>query len=228
MRILLIEDSADIADAIATKFTREGHAVTVARDGEAGEDFALSGAFDVIVLDINLPGKDGFALMRSIRERRLTTPVLVITARNQVADKVSLLDLGADDYIVKPFDLSELAARVRALIRRGMGLAQPVVAVGQLQVDLTRRAARLGGQPLELGRREFEMLEVLVANAGAAVNKEQIVYKLFGHDETGTLNAVELLVSRLRKKIEGADVEILTQRGVGYLLRRKEAESSSR
>lgn len=225
MRILLIEDSSDIADAIATKFTREGHAVTVAQDGRIGEDFALSDAFDVIVLDINLPGKDGFALMRSIRQHRLSTPVLVITARNQVADKVSLLDLGADDYIVKPFDLSELAARVRALARRGMGLAQPVVAVGELRVDLTRRAARLGDRPLELGRREFEMLEVLVANAGAAINKEQIVNKLFGHDDTGTLNAVELLVSRLRRKIEGADIEILTQRGVGYLLRRKEPES---
>lgn len=219
MRILLIEDSLDIADAIVTKFEREGHVVQLAQDGNTGEDFAIGGGFDVIILDINLPGKDGFAILASIRQLKLATPVLVITARNQVADKVSLLDLGADDYIVKPFDLNELAARTRALARRGLGFSQPTVGVGQLQLDINTRSALLAGQPLDLGRREFEMLEVLVGSAGHAVNKEHIMLKLFGHDDTGTLNAVELLVSRLRKKLTQSDVEILTQRGVGYILR---------
>lgn len=221
MRILLIEDSPDIADAIATRFRRDGHVVHAVEDGNAGEEFALGGGFDVIILDINLPGKDGFALLASIRRHKMATPVLVITARNQVADKVSLLDLGADDYIVKPFDLRELAARARALVRRGLGFSQPVVGIGKLKVDLNRRAAQIADEPIDLGRREFAMLEALVANAGKAVNKEQIMLTLFGHDDTGTPNAVELLVSRLRRKLEGADVEILTQRGVGYVLRRK-------
>lgn len=222
MRILLIEDSPDIAEPIAAKLSREGHAVSIAEDGLSGEDFAVTGGFDVIVLDINLPGQDGFSLLPSIRRKNIATPVLVITARNQIADKVSLLDLGADDYIVKPFHLSELAARVRALARRGMGVSQAELTVGELSLDLNRRSARIGSEPLELGRREFEMLEVLAANAGAVVNKEQIVIKLFGHDDTGTPNAVELLVSRLRRKLDGNDIEILTQRGVGYLLRCKQ------
>jgi two-component system, OmpR family, response regulator TctD len=221
MRILLIEDSPDIADAIATKFRREGHMVELAEDGNLGEDFALAGGFDVIILDINLPGKDGFALLASIRQRKMTTPVLVITARNQVADKVSLLDLGADDYIVKPFDLTELAARTRALVRRGLGAAQSVLSVGRLTVDIAKRSAQMDNQILDLGRREFDMLEALMANAGGAVNKEHIMLRLFGHDEQGSLNAIELLVSRLRKKLEGGDVEIVTQRGVGYVLREK-------
>lgn len=219
MRILLVEDSADIADAIATHFTREGHGVTTARDGDEGEDYALSGEFDVIVLDINLPGQDGFAILRAVRNSGVPTPVLVVTARNQVADKVSLLDLGADDYLVKPFDLAELSARVRALGRRGKGLATPQITLGALRLDLAGRTAWLSDDPLDLGRREFDLLELLAADAPNTVNKDLIVLKLFGLDDAGTPNAVELLVSRLRRKLDGAGVEILTRRGAGYLLR---------
>lgn len=219
MRILLIEDSEDIADAITTHFQRDGHCVTTAGDGNDGEEYALSGEFDVIVLDINLPGQDGFAVLRAVRNSGVPTPVLVVTARNHVADKVSLLDLGADDYLVKPFDLTELSARVRALARRGKGLATPRITLGALRLDLAGRTAWLSDNPLDLGRREFDLLELLAVDAPNTVNKDLIVVKLFGLDDTGTPNAVELLVSRLRRKLDGAGVEILTQRGAGYLLR---------
>lgn len=219
MRILLVEDSIDIADAIETRLTRDGHAITVVCDGLEGEDYALSGDFDVILLDINLPGQDGFAVLRSLRNTGVATPVLVMTARNQVADKVSLLDLGADDYIVKPFELAELSARVRALARRGMGKSSPQLQIDGLRMNIGMRTASLDDLPLDLGKREYDLLECLAVNAPNTVNKDQIVVKLFGLDDTGTPNAVELLVSRLRRKLEGSSVEIHTQRGAGYLLR---------
>lgn len=219
MRILLVEDSIDIADAIETRLTRDGHAVTAVADGLEGEAYALSGDFDVLILDINLPGQDGFAVLRNLRSTGISTPVLVMTARNQVADKVSLLDLGADDYIVKPFELAELSARVRALARRGMGRSSPQIQIGGLRVDIGMRNATLDDLPLSLGKREYDLLECLAVNAPSTVNKDQIVVKLFGLDDTGTPNAVELLVSRLRRKLEESSVEIHTQRGAGYLLR---------
>lgn len=223
MRILLIEDTVDIAEAVATKLTREGHAVTHVINGNEGQDHAVAGGHDLIILDINLPGTDGFAILRALRASGSGVPVLVMTARNQVADKVSLLDLGADDHIVKPFDLSELAARVRALMRRRLGATTSLVRVGSLTIDISRRAASIGGRPLELGRREFELLQALSASQGKPLNKEHMMTALFGFDDEGSLNAVELLVSRLRRKLEGSDVEIVTQRGVGYLLRVRSA-----
>lgn len=219
MRILLVEDSADIADAIETRFRRDGHSVTVAAEGHDGEAYAISGEFDVMVLDINLPGQDGFAILRAVRASGVPTPVLVVTARNQVADKVSLLDLGADDYLVKPFDLAELSARVRALARRGKGLAAPQIEIGGLRIDSGGRTAWRGAEPLDLGRREFDLLELLAADAPNTVNKDLIVLKLFGLEDSGTPNAVELLVSRLRRKLDRTGVEIQTRRGAGYLLR---------
>lgn len=224
MRILIIEDSPDIADVVATKLSKEGYGIVCASNGEDGEELALTDSFDLVILDINLPRRDGFLVLAAMRAAGQSTPVLVLTARNQIADKVSLLDLGADDYIVKPFDLSELAARVRALSRRRMGVAQPHVHVGTLAIDLFTRAAMIAGNPLDLGRREFEVLVLLATSAGTTLSKEHLVLKLFGHDDVGTPNAVELLVSRVRRKLEGSDVEIVTQRSVGYLLRLKQGE----
>lgn len=219
MRILVIEDSVDIAEAIESKLVRAGHHVTLAQDGISGEELAIHGEFDVVVLDINLPARSGFEVMAHMRERSSPTPVLVITARNQLDDKISLLDLGADDYIVKPFDLGELEARLRAVTRRHRGLAKSVIRIGVLEVDLSSRAAKVDGRPLELGRREFEVLETLASHAGNTVSKDRLYVKLFGHDDVGTPNAVELLVSRVRKKLEAVDVEIVTHRGAGYMLR---------
>ncbi len=214
MRILLVEDTIDIAFAIASKLEKEGHSVTTVYDGVQGEDLAVNGSFDLVVLDINLPGRDGFAILRSMREQSLSCPVLVITARNQIADKIDLLELGADDYLVKPFDL-------RAVARRHMGVAQPVLRIGELSINLTQRSVMQGDEPLDFGRREFDVLEMLATRFNVTVPKDMLVLKLFGHEDTGTPNAIELLVSRVRKKLENSTVEIVTQRGVGYLLRLK-------
>ncbi|MBR7652612.1 response regulator transcription factor [Brucella oryzae] len=221
MRILLVEDTIDIAFAIASKLEKEGHIVTTVYDGEHGEDLAVNGCFDLVVLDINLPGRDGFAILRNMREQSSSCPVLVITARNQIADKIDLLELGADDYLVKPFDLRELVARIRAVARRHMGVAQPVLRIGELSINLTQRSVMQGDEPLDFGRREFDVLEMLATRFNVTVPKDMLVLKLFGHEDTGTPNAIELLVSRVRKKLENSTVEIVTQRGVGYLLRLK-------
>ena len=221
MRILLVEDTIDIAFAIASKLEKEGHSVTTVYDGVQGEDLAVNGSFDLVVLDINLPGRDGFAILRTMREQSLSCPVLVITARNQIADKIDLLELGADDYLVKPFDLRELVARIRAVARRHMGVAQPVLRIGELSINLTQRSVMQGDEPLDFGRREFDVLEMLATRFNVTVPKDMLVLKLFGHEDTGTPNAIELLVSRVQKKLENSTVEIVTQRGVGYLLRLK-------
>ncbi|WP_112811554.1 response regulator transcription factor [Ensifer sp.] len=221
MRILLIEDTPDIAFAISMRLEKEGYDVTTAFDGAEGERLALNASHDLVILDINLPKRDGFAILSSMRQSGLTRPVIVITARNQVADKVDLLELGADDYLVKPFDLHELVARIRAVSRRHLGAAQSVLRFGSISIDLSARAVMLGDRPLDLGRREFDVLEVLATRFGTTVNKEQIVVKLFGYEDTGTPNAVELLVSRVRRKLEDCDIEIVTHRGAGYMLRQR-------
>ncbi|MFN4172658.1 MAG: response regulator transcription factor [Pseudorhodobacter sp.] len=225
MRILLVEDNIDIAEAVCARFGRLGHAIEHCVDGIEGEVFALSGGYDVMILDLNLPGKSGFEVMKALRLAGSQTPVLVLTASNHIADKINLLDLGADDYLVKPFDMGELEARLRAISRRFLGSAQPLIEHGALSVDLTNRSAAIGGLPVDIGRREFEVLESLVTRYGTTVNKELLVMKLFAHDDVGTPNAVELLVSRLRRKLQGSGLEIVTQRGVGYLLR-KESEAA--
>lgn len=221
MRILLIEDTPDIAFAISMRLEDAGYHVTVCHDGTEGQKLAVAAGHDLVVLDINLPGKDGFAILRAIRESGSQHPVIVITARNQVADKVGLLDLGADDYLVKPFDLSELVARIRAVARRHLGASQPVLKIGNVSIDLGSRAVMVSGKPLDVGRREFDVLELLASRAGATVTKDKLVLKLFGYEDTGTPNAIELLVSRVRRKLEGSDLEIVTHRGIGYLLRQR-------
>lgn len=227
MRILLIEDTPDIAFAISMRLEKEGYDVTTAFDGAEGERLALNASHDLVILDINLPKRDGFAILSAMRQGGLTRPVIVITARNQVADKVDLLELGADDYLVKPFDLHELVARIRAVSRRHLGAAQSVLRFGSISIDLSARAVMLGDRPLDLGRREFDVLEVLATRFGTTVNKEQIVVKLFGYEDTGTPNAVELLISRVRRKLEDCDIEIVTHRGAGYMLRQRATDGAT-
>ncbi|MGU3575384.1 response regulator transcription factor [Brucellaceae bacterium C25G] len=221
MRILLIEDTIDIAFAIASKLVKEGYHVTSVYDGNEGEDLAVNGSFDLVVLDINLPGRDGFEILRSMRQHSMSSPVLVITARNQITDKIDLLELGADDYLVKPFDLRELVARIRAVARRHMGVAQPIIRIGDLAINLSQRSVMQNDEPLDFGKREFDVLEMLATRFNVTVPKDMLVLKLFGHEDTGTPNAIELLISRVRKKLENSELEILTQRSVGYLLRLK-------
>ena len=219
MRILLVEDAEDLGDAVVTRLRASGHVVEWLRDGTDAAGFARDGGFDAIVLDVMLPGRDGFSILAELRRAGLDTPVLVVTARAEVNDKVSLLDLGADDYIVKPFDLRELEARLRAVMRRPAGMTTSVLKVGALSIDTASRGVVLAGRPVECGRREFRLLEILVGRLGQVVPKDRLMTQMFDLDDDVSVNALELLVSRLRRKIDGAGVEIVTVRGIGYMAR---------
>lgn len=224
MRILLIEDNADLGDAIETKLRAAGHSVEWVRDGTAAGRWMLQEGWDAIVLDIMLPGPDGFALLRTLRKAGRDTQVLVITARSEIEDKINMLDLGADDYLVKPFDLRELEARLRALLRRLGGQSSSLMQYGPLTVDTATRSANLNDRPLGLGRREFRLLEILLSQLGRTVSKERLMNQLFSLGEDVSQNALELQISRLRKKLVHAPIDILTVRGVGYQARRHEPD----
>lgn len=215
MRLLLAEDNLDLGDAIESKLRGAGHSVEWVRDGAAALRYAGEGNWDALVLDIMLPGTDGVAVIRALRAAGVDTPVLVITARAEIEDKIDMLDLGADDYLVKPFDLRELEARLRALMRRPSGQTTSHPLYGNLMVDQAGRTASIDGLPVELGRREFRLLEILVSRLGQTVTKERLMVQLFDAEDA-SLNALELLISRLRKKLAAATLEIVTIRGVGY------------
>lgn len=222
MRILLVEDNVDLGDAVESKLRLAGHSVEWVRDGDAAISWSRHGVWDAIVLDIMLPGKDGFAVLRTLRASGQDTPVLVVTARAEIEDKVDMLDLGADDYLVKPFDLRELEARLRALMRRPAGQSSSAVQYGNLGIDLAGRTASVDGVLLDLGRREFGLLEVLLAHIGQTVAKERLMTQMFQVEDVST-NALELLVSRLRKKLGDSSIDIVTVRGVGYQARSHES-----
>lgn len=219
MRILLVEDNEDLGEAIEKRLRSAGHSVEWVRDGNDVVSAAEGDDFDAVALDLMLPNRDGISLIAELRRHKFNAPILVITARSEIDDKVSLLDLGADDYLVKPFDLRELEARLRALIRRTGGQTSSNLKVGNLELDLAGLNASVAGKALELGRREFRLLEILVTNVGKVVPKERLMNQLFNFDEAVSVNALELHISRLRKKLEAADVEIGTVRGVGYVVR---------
>ena len=225
MRILLVEDNPDLGDAVDSKLRNAGHSVQWVRDGNAAVQWGRAEAWDALVLDITLPGRDGFAVIRELRASGLEAPVLVMTARAEIEDKVDMLDLGADDYLVKPFDLRELEARLRALMRRPSGQTTSLTVFGNLTLDLANRVASVRGVAVELGRREFRLLEILLARQGQTVAKERLMTQLFDADDV-SLNALELLISRLRKKLAGASVDIVTMRGVGYLARLEQDEAA--
>lgn len=219
MRILLVEDNEDLGEAIEKRLRSAGHSVEWVRDGAEVVSMALAEPFDAVALDLMLPNRDGIGLIAEMRKRKFSAPILIITARSEIDDKVSLLDLGADDYLVKPFDLRELEARLRALLRRSGGQASNTVSIGNLELDLAGLNASVEGRALELGRREFRLLEILVVNHGKVVTKERLMNQLFNFDENVSVNALELHISRLRRKLDAANVEIGTVRGVGYVVR---------
>lgn len=218
MRILLVEDNPDLGDAVESKLRNAGHSVHWVRDGLSALQWGRAEAWDALVLDLSLPGKGGDAVLRELRAGGLEAPVLIMTARAEIEDKIDLLDLGADDYLVKPFDLRELEARLRALMRRPTGQTSSTAVFGNLTLDVANRGVTVAGTPLELGRREFRLLEILLTRQGQTVLKERLLAQLFDTDEP-SLNALELLISRLRKKLADASIDIVTVRGVGYQAR---------
>ncbi|MHA4734327.1 response regulator transcription factor [Ensifer adhaerens] len=223
MRIFLVEDTRDVGEAISRRLEKVGHTVDWQTDGQAAADILEFTDYDLVILDVMLPGLDGFEIVRHLRARKKTTPVLVLTARSEIEDRVGALDLGADDYLVKPFDFRELEARTRVLLRRRQGDPTNLIECGDLVLDRNSRSVRVGNREVQLKRREITLLEVLAARPGRVFSKDELLDRLFGFDENVNPNAVELYVGRLRKKIEGSSVRIVTIRGLGYQLVADEA-----
>jgi len=218
VRILIVEDDATLASGIARILEGEGHAIDVIARGEEAVLGARHERFDMIILDVGLPGIDGFEVLRRLRAAGQKIPVLVLTARDALDDRVRGLDLGADDYMAKPFAMPELAARVRALVRRSQAQTGPKIVHGPLVLDTLARRAYLDGDPLDLAAREWAVLEVLLARIEKIVSKESIIQAVASWGEELTPNAIEVYVSRLRAKLEPSGVRIRTVRGFGYML----------
>jgi two-component system, OmpR family, response regulator len=218
MRVLIAEDDPVLADGLTRSLRVSDYAVDCVTDGSEADLVLAAQNYDLVILDLGLPRLDGYEVLRRLRRRGSKTPVLILTARDALDDRVKGLDLGGDDYITKPFDLPELEARVRALIRRGQSGGGSVLTHGTLTLDTVGRRATLGSEPLELSARELGVLEVLMLRSGRVVNKDQLAERLYGWDEEVGPNAIEVYVHRLRRKLEPAGVTIRTIRGLGYLL----------
>jgi two-component system copper resistance phosphate regulon response regulator CusR len=220
MRILLVEDDAELASILRDGLTEEGFHVVHERDVAGGRSRAILGAFDVIVLDVMLPGGDGFELCRTLRERGVSTPVLMLTARDTVDDRVRGLDCGADDYVPKPFAFRELVARLRALARRPPSTVPDVIHVADLEVDTRAHRVRRAGKPIELTAKEFALLEFFARHAGQVVDRAAITAHVWDENHDPFTNVLEVLVRRLRRKIDDSfDVKLIhTLRGAGYRL----------
>ena len=218
MRILIVEDDPVLSDGLMRSLRASDYAVDRAADGGEADHVLTAQNYDLVILDIGLPKLDGYEVLRRLRRRGSKTPVLFLTARDGLDDRVRGLDLGGDDYLTKPFDLPELEARVRALIRRGQSGGGSLLVHGALTLDTAGRRAMLNGERLELSARELGVLEVLMLRSGRVVNKDQLAEQLYGWDEEVGANAIEVYVHRLRRKLEPAGVAIRTIRGLGYLL----------
>ena len=227
MRLLFAEDDPGIAQPVLRAFERSGWAARWTDRGDSADEALAStpGGFDAVVLDIGLPGRDGLDVLRRLRARGDAVPVLLLTARDAVSDRVLGLDAGADDYLVKPFDLVELEARVRALLRRGRAAAPPVLRLGRLSLHPDETAPRLDDRTMELSPREAGVLAVLLRRAGRVVGKARVLQEIATDDPSAmdlSDQAVEVMVHRLRRKLEGSGAEIHTVRGFGYLLRSRD------
>ncbi|MET1080810.1 MAG: response regulator [Pseudomonas sp.] len=218
MRILLVEDHPQLAASVAQALKAQGWTLDVLHDGVAADLALASEAYALVILDVGLPRLDGFAVLARLRERGSTLPVLMLTARGEVKDRVHGLNLGADDYLAKPFELSELEARVKALLRRSVLGGEPQQRCGTLVYDLGTRRFALGGTVLTLTAREQSVLEALIARPGRVMSKDQLAAQVFALEEEASAESIEIYVHRLRRKLEGSAVRIVTFRGLGYLL----------
>ena len=226
MRILIVEDNHPLADGIAKSFRADGHGVDTIYDGREADQYLSQESADLIILDINLPGLSGLQILKNLRQRNTQTPVLLLTARAKLTDKVDGLDLGADDYLEKPFDLAELRARARALMRRVDKQLNDVIRLGQLEFDPVARQIKINDQPLDIPRREYALAEILINGRDRIISKQQILDHLYGLDSEVDEKAVELYINRLRKRIAGSGAEIKTARGLGYSFRLAKRKSS--
>jgi len=216
MRILLVEDDPELGDGLTVGLRQAGFAVDWLRDGNSADQALQSEGFDLVVLDLGLPRLSGMEVLHRARSRGQTMPILILTARDATGDKVSGLDAGADDYLVKPIDLDELTARIRALTRRSAGRAAPLLTHGELSIDLAAHCVTLAGQEIELSSREFSLLQILLENAGRVLTRTQLEQSIYGWRDEPDSNALEVHIHHLRKKL-GSEL-IRTLRGVGYTI----------
>ncbi|MDO4261382.1 MAG: response regulator transcription factor [Eubacteriales bacterium] len=226
MRILVAEDEQDLALIIARKLTQEGYSVDCCHDGAEAMDILSYTEYDAVILDIMMPGADGYQVLQSLRSRGDATPVMFLTARDAVSDRVKGLDSGASDYLVKPFSLEELAARVRTMLRTSFGMASNVLSVGGLTLDCATHQVTRDGQPVDLSAKEYALLEYLMRNRGVVLSREKIENHIWNFDYEGGTNVVDVYISYLRKKIDGGrDRRLIhTVRGRGYVLREEKNE----
>ena len=225
MRILVVEDEKDLNRIITKTLTKSGYTVDSCLDGNEVEHYLAGAEYDAILMDVMLPGKDGFTIVGQMRDRGVDTPVLFLTARDSVADRVTGLDLGGDDYLVKPFDFEELLARIRAMTRKHAGNRSNVFTLADLTVDTRRQRVERGGREIALLPKEFAILEHLIRNKGAVISREQLEDRIWNYEYSGSSNNVDVYMSKLRKKLdEGYDVKLIhTVRGAGWVLREDKA-----
>jgi len=217
MRMLVVEDNEDLAETIVDRLRAEGHSVDRESDGAEASALLRHASFDLVLLDVNLPGRSGYEVLRAMRARDDDTPVIILTARSQIDDRVIGLDAGADDYMIKPVDFRELSARCRVLARRRAGTATNLFTAGSLSFDRRGKRALINGADAGLKAREIQLLEIMIDNLGRMLSKEEVADRLYTFDETPSLNAVEQLFTRLRRKLDGTPLVIKTARGLGYL-----------
>lgn len=220
MRILLVEDDEVLGDALHESLRHNGYSVDWAKDGNAADTTLTQPVYEAVVLDLTLPGMDGLEVLKRLRHRKFTVPVIILSARENLDDRIKGLDLGADDYLTKPFKLPELEARLRALIRRSNRVVSSLIEFGALSLDTTERSIKLNQMPMELSQRELGLLEILLLRNGRVVSKEAITESLYNwSDEIGG-NVIEVYIHRLRKKLEPHGIGIKTLRGLGYMLQK--------
>ena len=226
MKALLVEDEQRIASFVCSGLREQGILVDHCEDGNQGYDYALSRQYDIILLDIMVPGRDGLAILKALRRDGRDTPVILLTARNELDDRLEGLNLGADDYLAKPFYMEELIARIHALLRRVSGERQNVLTAGPLRLDRLSRVAELDGREVELTSREFNLMEYLMRAPGRVYTRTQILEHVWGYDFDPQTNMVDVCIQRLRKKLALPDhVAIEAVRGVGYRLRKPDSEA---
>ncbi len=218
MRFLLVEDNQELANAIRSRMQLDGHVIDHAAKLQDALAFSSTGEYDLILLDIMLPDGDGRMFLKQHRDGKMDTPIVVLTARSQVSDRISLLDLGADDYVTKPFDHAELQARCRAVLRRRSGTAQTVIRYGEVAFDPVAGHLTVGDRVINLRNRELRLLELLISAPGQIFPKQKLVDRLFSYEEDVSENAVEVYIGRLRKHLENSSLRITTHRGLGYRL----------
>jgi len=224
MRILVADDERALNRILVKQFTKLGYSVDSCFDGESVFDFLAGAEYDAVVLDVMMPGKDGFTVLKEMREKKIQTPVIFLTAKTEISDRVFGLDLGANDYLIKPFSFEELAARVRMITRDSKGNSTNIFSVGDLTVDVKSREVKRGNEKIELSAREYSILEALIRNAGTVMTREKIESSVWNYDYEGGTNVIDVYIRYLRKKIDdGFEKKLIhTVRGVGYILKEGE------